>query len=95
LQNFIQCRPVTDNVNASLVGRVQLEDGLLEGWTEKVSCETEDGRRFADTRRTCDDDVGHITVSGKDSQARDGVLVANDFLMEIIETKIYTIFKWS
>ena len=45
-----------------------------------MSREAENGRRFADTRWTRDDDVGHVAVAGKDSQARHGVLIAHNFL---------------
>ena len=47
-----------------------------------MSGEAENGRRFADTRWTGDDDVGHVAVAGEDSQARHGVLISHDFLKE-------------
>ena len=76
----ISSGPVPDDVDAALVGRVQLEDGVFERRAEQVSSQTEDGRRFADARRSGDDDVRDVAIAGEDGQSRNGVLVANDLL---------------
>ena len=86
----ISTGPVPDDVDAALVGRVQLEDSVFERRAEQVSSKTEDGRRFADARRTGDDDVRDVAIAGEDGKARNGVLVANDLLRsrKIIEATV-------
>ena len=46
-----------------------------------MSSKTEDGRRLADAGRPGDDDVRNVAIAREDGEARNGVLVADNFLI--------------
>ena len=49
-----------------------------------MSSEAKDCCRFTDARRSCDDNIGHVSIACKDCKTRYGVFVSNDFLEIII-----------
>ena len=70
---------IPDDVDASLVGSVQLQDGIFEGGAQQRAGETEDGGGLAGAGRAGDDEIRHVPLLGEDFQATDGLLVAHDF----------------
>lgn len=72
--------PVSDDIDASLVGRVEFKHSIFESRSEKVPSKTKDGCRFTNPRRPGNDDVGNISVTAEDCESRDGVFVPNYFL---------------
>ena len=62
---------VADDVDAALVGGVELEDGFFVGGAEELAGEAEDGCCFADAGHAADDDVGHVAIFGDDFETLD------------------------
>ena len=69
---------VADDVDAALVGGVELEDGFFVGGAQEGTGEAEDRGGFADARGAADDEVGHVAIAGDDLEACEGFGVADN-----------------
>jgi len=67
----------TDNINATLVRRIELEHAILDRIAQHFAGEGHDTRCLADTRRACEDHVRHVAILGNGSQTLHRVLVSN------------------
>mmetsp|Transcript_74636 Transcript_74636/g.148321 ORF Transcript_74636/g.148321 Transcript_74636/m.148321 type:complete len:217 (-) Transcript_74636:51-701(-) len=68
----------THHLNTTVVGRVQLEDTLLEGVTQKHPRKSEHARCLSCAGRAREDEVGHIALLGEHCQSSDRLFVANN-----------------
>ena len=67
----------TDNINATLVRRIELEHAILDRIAQHFAGEGHDTRCLADTWRACEDHVRHVAVLGNGSQTLHRVLVSH------------------
>ena len=67
----------TDNINATLVRRIELEHAILDRIAQHFAGEGHETRCLAETRRACKDHVRHVAVLGNGSQTLHRVLVSN------------------
>ena len=70
----------TDNINSTLVRRIELEHAIFDRIAQHFAGEGHDTGCLADTRRACEDHVRHVAVLGNGSQTLHRVLVSHHII---------------
>src|SRR5712692_5574032 len=78
---FFHCRP--DNVNSSLIARVQLQEHILESLPEQIMCEAERSGRLPSSGRSSKEAVRHRSPLDKLFETRSDLFLIYNLVQSL------------